>query len=93
MTEDDWYIFTELWLTNYEYILFIGFNVRTGGQLWYYHFIPPTSVYTLHITRYYHNNDVASGSEITPCNKIDKPLVVYRFSGNVITSITTLRTE
>ena len=25
--------------------------------------------------------DVASGSEITPCNKIDKPLVVYRFSG------------
>ena len=31
-------------------------------------------------------------SEITPCNKIDKPLVVYRFSGNVMTSITTLRT-
>ena len=36
----------------------------------------------------FHNNqnftkalsyDVASGSEITPCNKIDKPLVVYRF--------------
>ena len=23
--------------------------------------------------------DVASGSEITPCNKIDKPLVAYRF--------------
>ena len=35
---------------------------------------------------------VASGSEITPCNKICKPLVVYRFSGNVMTSITTLRT-
>ena len=34
--------------------------------------------------------DVASGSEITPCNKIDKPLVVYRFTGNVMTSITTL---
>ena len=32
--------------------------------------------------------DVASGSEITPCNKINKPLVVYRFSGNVMTSIT-----
>ena len=31
--------------------------------------------------------DVASGSEITPCNKIDKPLVVYRFTGNVMTSI------
>ena len=36
--------------------------------------------------------DVASGSEITPCNKIDKPLVVYRFKGNVMTSLTTLRT-
>ena len=36
--------------------------------------------------------DVASGCEITPCNKICKPLVVYRFTGNVITSITTLRT-
>ena len=36
--------------------------------------------------------DVASGSEITPCNKIDKPLVVYRFTGNVMTSKTTLRT-
>ena len=36
--------------------------------------------------------DVASGSEITLCNKIDQPLVVYRFTGNVMTSITTLRT-
>ena len=36
--------------------------------------------------------DVASGSEITPCNKIDKPLVVYRFTGNVMTSMTTLCT-
>ena len=26
------------------------------------------------------SNYVASGSDITPCNKIDKPLVVYRFS-------------
>ena len=37
--------------------------------------------------------DVASGSEITSCNEIDKPLVVYRFSGNVMASITTLRTQ
>ena len=36
--------------------------------------------------------DVASGSEITPCNKIDKPLVVNRFTGSVMTSITTVRT-
>ena len=34
----------------------------------------------------------SSESEIRPCNKIDKPLVVYRFTGNVMTSITTLRT-
>ena len=34
--------------------------------------------------------DVGSGSEIMPCNKIDKPLVVYRFMGNVLTSMTTL---
>ena len=36
--------------------------------------------------------DVASGSEITPCNKIDKPLPVYIYSGNALTSITTVRT-
>ena len=35
--------------------------------------------------------DVASESEIKPCNKIDKPLVVYRFMGNVMTYITMLR--
>ena len=28
----------------------------------------------------YHNYDVASGSDITSCNKIDKPLVVYQFT-------------
>ena len=36
--------------------------------------------------------DIASGSEITPCNKINKQLVFYTFTGNVMTSITTLRT-
>ena len=36
-----------------------------------------------------YHNEVASESEITPCNKIDNPLVVYRFTGNVMTSITT----
>ena len=25
------------------------------------------------------SHDVMSGSDITPCNKMDKPLVVYRF--------------
>ena len=38
------------------------------------------------------SHDVASEIVITPCNKIDKPLVVYRFTGNVMTSITTFRT-
>ena len=33
--------------------------------------------------------DVPSGSEITPCNKIDTPLVVCRFSGNYMMSIMT----
>ena len=28
--------------------------------------------------------DVASGSEITQCIKIDKPQAVYRFSGNAM---------
>ena len=40
----------------------------------------------------YFSYDVASESVITPCNNIDKPLVVYRFTVNVMTSITTLRT-
>ena len=40
----------------------------------------------------YLSYDVASESVITPCNNIDKPLVVYRFTVNVMTSITTLRT-
>ena len=38
------------------------------------------------------SHDVASGSEITPCNKIDKALVVYRFTGNVMTYIIMLHT-
>ena len=41
----------------------------------------------------YLSYDVASGSEIMACNKVDKPLVVCRFSRNVMTSITKLRTE
>ena len=47
---------------------------------------------TEHLSYTIYHYDVASESEITPCNKIDKPLVVYRFTGNVMTSITTLRT-
>ena len=48
------------------------------------------SVLLSHISHFYY--DVASGSEITPCNKINNPLVVYRLTGNATTSITTLRT-
>ena len=32
------------------------------------------------------SHDVTFGSDIKPCNKIDKPLVVYRFSGSVMMS-------
>ena len=45
-----------------------------------------------YVVTFYLSYDVASGSEITSCNKIDKPLVVYKFSGNVTTSIKMLRT-
>ena len=47
-----------------------------GGQVYY--------------TNAYHMTSVASRSAIMPCNSINKPLVVYRFSRNVMTSITTL---
>ena len=40
----------------------------------------------------YLSYDVASGSELTSCIKIDKPLVVYIFPGNLMTSITKLHT-
>ena len=40
---------------------------------------------------YYFNLFIFLWSDITPCIKIDQPLVVYRFSGNVMTSIITLR--
>ena len=36
--------------------------------------------------------DIASGSEIMPCNKIDKQLVANKFMGNIMTSITMFRT-
>ena len=39
------------------------------------------------------SHDVASEIEITPCNRTDKPLVIYRFSGNVMMSVTTLRVK
>ena len=37
---------------------------------------------TYHMT----SHDVTSGSDITLCNKIDKPLMVYIFSENVMQS-------
>ena len=51
-----------------------------------------TALHFKAVSTAYVSYDVASGSEITPCNTIDKPLVVYRFSGNFMTSITTLLT-
>ena len=37
------------------------------------------------------SHGVAAGSDITSCNKIDTPLVVYRFSENVEITILTSR--
>ena len=56
-----------------------------------YNFADDNTVSLIHKILTFLSYDVASESEITPCNKICKPLVVYRFSGNVMTSITTLR--
>ena len=41
---------------------------------------PHSSALVKHVLSY----NVASGGVIMPCIKIDKPLVVYRFSGNVM---------
>ena len=35
------------------------------------------------------SHDIASGSDIMPCNKIDKTLVIYRFRNYIMTSIST----
>ena len=44
----------------------------------------------LHVVYIVLSHDVASGSDIKPCNKIDKPLVVHRLAHNIMTSSTTL---
>ena len=58
-------------------------------------FVLPISVCSTHAKEQYWidilSHDVASGSDITLFNKIGKPLMVYRFSGNVMTSIIMLR--
>ena len=51
------------------------------------------SDFVIHIFEYILTYDIASGSKIMPYNKIDKPLVVYRFSGNVMASLTMFRTK
>ena len=59
-------------------------------------FIKSVSLWNFIIARWFNKHyhmTSRSGSEITPCKKIDKPLVVYRLTGNVKTSITTLRTK
>ena len=42
--------------------------------------IPLTTVSRLYTVYDHLSHDIVSGSHIMPCNKIDKPLVVYRFS-------------
>ena len=60
-------------------------------NFWTNFFVTIGYINNINIPQQHLSNDVASGSEITPCNKIDLPLVVYRFTGNFMTSITTLR--
>ena len=52
--------------------------------------------YKAHIIKYCYRNssyENASRSEITPCNKIDKPLVVYRFAGNIHNNVAYIMTK
>ena len=53
------------------------------------HLSVPVKHFVLVNSSEYLSHDVATGSEITPCIKINK--VVYRLTGNVMTSITVLR--
>ena len=53
---------------------------------------PDATPYDKPYSEYGLSYGVASGSEIRPCIKINKTLMVYRFTGNVMTSITTLCT-
>ena len=66
--------------------------VREDDKLWYDSEIRRNSSKRDILMKTALSHDVAPGSDITLCNKICKPLVVYRFTGNVMTSITTLRT-
>ena len=78
------------------HFVIVVFPDHTHLQLFYARIV----VYRFYCIALYHSQtrrhnisyDVVSGSEITPCNKIDRPQVVYRCSGNVMPSITTLRT-
>ena len=60
-------------------------------KLSHYHFKTIMNEFVATLTNgIYHDYEVTSVSEISPCKKIDKPAI--RFSGNVMTYITTLRT-
>ena len=62
------------------------------GSIWHKKLVfklEDRKIIKLFVAKHLLSYDVASGSEITPCNKIDKSLVVYKFTGNLMTSITT----
>ena len=62
----------------------VGLYLDDGSKLF--------GTHVVFLKEFFLSYDVAAESEITPCNKIDKPLVGYRYMGNVMTSITMLRT-
>ena len=66
----------------------IYWTCMCGYELWSI----DSSSLSLQSQKMYLSYDVASGSKITRCNKIGKPLVVYRFTANVMMFMTTLRT-
>ena len=99
------YHFGSLWHSLLaSFLVFFFFFFVSGAYLLYYSYLSSNGSYPrpipldhsscyCDISCYFSlSYDVTSGSEITPGNKIDKPLVVYRFMGNLMTSITMLLT-
>ena len=57
--------------------------IRSCVRIMLYIDLDSISICVLGQNKFYLSYDVASGSEIMPCNEINTPLAVYRFSGNV----------
>ena len=79
--------YLELWNVSIISLVFNVLYVRDWIESKYPSIIFLSILYILYCGQYFSlSYDVASGNEIRSCNKIGKPLVVYRFTGNVMTN-------